>query len=349
PPPLVRDAVVRCCAPTWSTMPNLGRRIHPGPQPPYFSVSYVVPLVLPSFPPRRSSDPDIELVDLCLPHDLHAPVSIAASRAGKHVFVEKPVANTVAAADAMIAAADEADRLLLVDHPKRSQNRNRTLKALLEAGHIGRPLLVRASYLQDISPAWRAMDERRKRTYWKHDGVISGIGIHSFDLLRWLIGEVEQVQAVSTVSDVVDSARTTEDSALAILTFAEGCIAEVALSYAARGPRTAANWDLMPIEIYGTAGHIVMDTDDRITVFSDALGEPGVGAGTVHRVWNTPAVGEPRPPAEGMAGAIDHVIDCIRDRSITPLTDGAEARRSLAVVEAAYRSIAENRTVTVPS
>src|SRR5688500_5317859 len=73
------------------------------------------------------ADPEIQVVDLCLPHHLHAPVAIQAARAGKHVYVEKPIANTLAEADAMIAACRAAGVLLMVDQTKRYQNRHRTL------------------------------------------------------------------------------------------------------------------------------------------------------------------------------------------------------------------------------
>src|SRR3954469_19801433 len=88
-------------------------------------------------------DPDVKIADLCLPHHLHAPVAIEAANAGKHVFVEKPIANTLEEADAMIAACRENGVLLMVDQTKRYQNRHRKLKELLDAGYIGDLILVR--------------------------------------------------------------------------------------------------------------------------------------------------------------------------------------------------------------
>ncbi len=67
------------------------------------------------------ADPEVRVVDLCLPHHLHAPIAIQAADAGKHVFVEKPIANTLEEADAMIAACRRAGVLLLVDQTKRYQ------------------------------------------------------------------------------------------------------------------------------------------------------------------------------------------------------------------------------------
>src|SRR6476646_3126356 len=208
------------------------------------------------------ADPAIQIVDLCLPHHLHAPVAIAAAKAGKHIFVEKPIANTLAEADAMIAECERHGVLLMVDQTKRYQNRHRTLKRLLDEGTIGTPLLVRAAYLQDIVYAWQHMEPKRLATYWKQDGVISGIGIHVLDLLRWLVGEAVEVQAVASTSDLIDPARKTEDTGIVLLRFANGCVGEATSSYVLKDPRLGSSWDVMPIEIYGRNGAVQMDWND---------------------------------------------------------------------------------------
>jgi predicted dehydrogenase len=291
------------------------------------------------------ADPAIDVVDLCLPHHLHAPIAIQATNAGKHVFVEKPIANTLAEADAMIAACRENNVLLMVDQTKRYQHRHRTIKRLLDAGYVGEPVLVRAAYLQDITYTWQHMEPQRLATYWKQDGVIAGIGIHVLDLLRWLIGEVREVSATATTSDLIAPDRATEDTGIIGLRFANGCIGEATVSYVLKDPRLASNWDVMPIEIYGRNGSLRMDWDDTITVTSDKLtGEAGPGVFQVHP---TPPIGGPRLPPEAMAGAIDHLLDCLQSGA-QPLTHGADARASLELVEAAYASIRERRPIALP-
>ena len=291
------------------------------------------------------ADPAIQVADLCLPHDLHAPIGLQAMEAGKHVFVEKPIANTLAEADAMIAASRKHDVILMVDQTKRYQNRHRKIKELLEAEYVGEPILVRSSYPQDITHAWTHMEPRRRETYWKRDGVVSGIGIHALDLLRWLIGEVVEVQAMVSTSDLIEPGRQTEDSGIVMLRFANGCIGEVMVSYVLKDPGMASSWDLMPLEIYGRDGSLTMDKDDRIRVFSERLAQKA--ARGVLEVETRPPVGAPRLPAEGMAGAIAHVVECL-STGARPLTDGAEARASLEVVEAAYRSVRERRAIALP-
>lgn len=291
------------------------------------------------------ADPEVQIVDLCLPHDLHAPVAIQAARAGKHVFVEKPIANSLEEADLMISAAEENGVLLMVDQTKRYQNRHRAIKNLLDAGYIGTPLLVRSAYEQDITYAWSNMDPTRRATYWKHDGVISGIGIHSLDLLRWLIGEVIEVQAIASTSDLVEQHRTTEDSGIILVRFDNGCIGEVMVSYVLRHPRMASNWDLMPLQIFGHDGSIEMDDHDQVSLHSTGFAQ-GAGPATV-QLEGRPPVGGPSPAAEGMAGAIDHLFECL-GTGARPLSDGRDARRSLELVLAAYQSLALRHTITLP-
>jgi predicted dehydrogenase len=291
------------------------------------------------------ADPDIQVVDLCLPHHLHAPVAIQAAQAGKHVFVEKPIANTLDEADQMIEACRKAGVLLMVDQTKRYQNRHRKIKELLDAGYVGDPILVKSAYPQDITYAWHHMEPARLKGYWKHDGVISGIGIHALDLLRWLVGEVAQVHAVASTSNLIDPERQTEDTGIMLLRFENGCVGEVTVSYVLKDPRMASGWDLMPLQLYGRRGSLQMDLDDTISLVSDML--PG-DAGPGHLVLHTrPPVGAPRQPPESMAGAIDHLIDCL-NTGTRPLTHGEDARKSLELVEAAYQSIKTGRAVRLP-
>jgi predicted dehydrogenase len=294
---------------------------------------------------RALADPDIQVVDLCLPHHLHAPIAIQSARAGKHVFVEKPIANTLDEADAMIDECRKAGVLLMVDQTKRYQNRHRKIKELIDAGYVGDPILVKSAYPQDITYAWHHMEPERLKGYWKHDGVISGIGIHALDLLRWLVGEVEEVHAIASTTDMIDSNRKTEDTGIVLLRFQNGCVGEVTVSYVLKDPRMGSGWDLMPLQLYGRRGSLQMDLEDTISLVSEKLpGDAGPGRLVLH---TKPPVGAPRPPLEGMAGAIDHMVHCLRTGE-RPLTHGEDARKSLELVEAAYRSIKTGRPARLP-
>ncbi len=308
---------------------------------------------------------DVDLVDVCMPHALHAPVSIGAARAGKHVFVEKPIANTLDEADAMIAAARDSGVQLMVDQTKRFEPRHQKIKELVEAGVIGRPILAKSAYPQDITYAWEHMEPGRKRTYWKHDGVIGGIGIHTLDMLRWLLGEVESVSAFAGTSRLLGEDRRTEDSGIVLLRFRNGAIAESTVSYVLRDPRMAASWGLMPLQLFGEDGSIQMDLEDRIRVFSYTGARPLLegGAATAGDGTNLvpglpplygtaelqlqPPSGAGAQPPRGFAGAIDALLRAISERRPEPVP-GEEGRRSLELVLAAYQSVESGRSVPLP-
>ena len=314
---------------------------------------------------------DVDLVDVCMPHELHAPVSIGAARARKHIFVEKPIANTLEEADAMIAAARDAGVQLMVDQTKRFEPRHQKIKELVEAGVIGRPVLAKSAYPQDITYSWDHMEPGRKRTYWKHDGVIGGIGIHTLDMLRWLLGEVESVSAFAGTSRLLGEDRRTEDSGIVLLRFRSGAIAESTVSYVLRDPRMAASWGLMPLQLFGEDGSIQMDLEDHLRVFSYRGAMPlleaqpaGAGAGTPGEertnlvpglpplygavdVQLQPPSGAGGLPPRGFAGAIDALLRALSEGRPVPVP-GEEGRRSLELVLAAYRSVEMGRSVSLP-
>lgn len=101
-------------------------------------------------------DPEVDLIVLATPHDLHASQAIRALQAGKHCVVDKVMALQEREADAMIAARDASGRMLSVFHNRRWDGDFLTLKTVLDHGEIGRPLLVESSVCRFSPPrAWR--------------------------------------------------------------------------------------------------------------------------------------------------------------------------------------------------
>lgn len=135
---------------------------------------------------------DIDVVDICTPGDSHAEIALAALAAGKHVMCEKPLANDVATADRMAAAAEDALARGAVSMCGFSYRRTPALalaRRLIEEGLVGEVRHVRAQYLQDwLSDAeapftWR-LDRTRAGT-----GTLGDIGAHSIDTAQWLTGD----------------------------------------------------------------------------------------------------------------------------------------------------------------
>ena len=260
---------------------------------------------------------DIDAVDICLPHDLHATVGIAASDAGKHVLVEKPIAITLAEADAMIAAAEKAGTLLMVALNERYDPPHQRIKQVIDDGTLGRILCIRIDHNQDVNlPEGHWIRSRAQLG----GGVLIGSGIHRVDLLRWFGGEVTRVSGFRAGQP---ERMEGEVAAVVGVQFGSGGIGEVTTIWAVRkAPWYEGAW------IYGTEGSIY-----RINGL----------------FWDGPDgyVKLDVPEADSFTEELRHFGQCILQNR-KPLTNGEEARRSLEVVLAAYHSADTGTMVQLP-
>jgi predicted dehydrogenase len=135
---------------------------------------------------------DVEAVIICTPHSTHLPLTLAAAAAGKHVFIEKPMAITVAECDQMIAACRDARVLLDVNHVTRHRASPLAAKDLIDGGSIGELRMIRilSSVVAYLTPDHG----------WAHKAGEGGawldMGVHMFDALRWFTGsEVDLIFA----------------------------------------------------------------------------------------------------------------------------------------------------------
>ena len=146
------------------------------------------------------ADPEIDLVDLLVPHHLHAEMTVAACRAGKHVSVQKPMALTVAEADRMIAAAREAKVVLRVYENFVFYPPHVLAKQMLDAGEIGEPQMIRLHVGTGKSKtAWkvplRAWFWRFRQKQAGGGPLVFDHGYHLFSLAHYLMGDVARVYA----------------------------------------------------------------------------------------------------------------------------------------------------------
>ncbi len=135
---------------------------------------------------------DVEAVIVASPNDLHAEQARRALAAGKHVLVEKPMALTVADADALVAAARATDRVVAVGHAMRVFELFERVKALLDAGRLGEPLHLGLDLWRRPHRAgaggWKADPERLGSTILEEP-------VHYLDLARWYLGDPTEVLA----------------------------------------------------------------------------------------------------------------------------------------------------------
>jgi predicted dehydrogenase len=166
---------------------------------------------------------DVDAVSVCTPDDAHRAPCVAAARAGKHVLVEKPIATTVADAEAIAAAATRAGVVLLVGHCLRFDPRYHAVRTAIAAGEVG---AVQTIYTRRSNTV-AAQDRLRGRC-----SLPLFLGVHDYDVMRWFLGsEVVGVTAASKWGLLRSRGYPVEDATCALLTFASGALGIAELSW----------------------------------------------------------------------------------------------------------------------
>lgn len=268
--------------------------------------------------------PDAALI--CTPPASHLDLARRALAARSHVFVEKPIAHSSEGVPALIELATQHGRLLSVGFNLRFLPSMRRVDALLDDKRVGKVLAVRAEFGAYL-PDWRPGRDYREN-YAVQAALGGGIlldAIHELDYLGWFFGEAAEVSC--TAAHVSDLHGDTEDLAEMTIRFESGVLAQVHLDYLQRAYRRN-------LRVIGDAGVIAWDYPTH--------------AVTVHAA-EADLVTEDLRAADGDPNhmyleEMRHFIRCV-ERGERPLVDGAEALRSLRLVEAAKRSSRERRWV----
>jgi len=181
----------------------------------------------------------LDAVSICLPNIFHGPASIAASRAGCHVFVEKPMATSSEEAQSMIDAAEKAGKLIMVNQSQRRFSTHRKAKEVLESGILGKILYVTAMFGHSgpeyWSPTGKWFFQRDKARF----GAMADLGVHTADLIRYLSGmEITEISAFAECLEKPDA--DVEDNFSSCIRFENGAIGTLAASWTIKG--TGANF-----------------------------------------------------------------------------------------------------------
>ncbi len=215
---------------------------------------------------------DIDIVDICAPGWLHAEIATAALAAGKHVLVEKPLANTMDESAAMVTAAQSARELgvrSMVGFNYRRIPALALARKLIADGGLGTIRQVRASYLQDWLSDPEAPMTWRLRKETAGSGALGDIASHAVDQVQHLLGDT--VTAVSGKLHTFTSQRpgpegpepvTVDDAAWATLEMAGGAVASVDVSRVALGQKNA-----LRVEVYGTDGALTFNLENPNELF----------------------------------------------------------------------------------
>lgn len=277
----------------------------------------------------------LDVVLIGSPSGLHAEQGMAAARQGLHVLVEKPIDVVTERAAALVTECDRARVKLGVFFQDRFSPDFTALKRAIDEGALGRPLLASARVKWWRSTEYYAESRWRGNLALDGGGALMNQGIHTVDLLLWLLGDVRRVWArAATALHRIES----EDTLVATLEFANGALA----TYEA----TTAAYPGYPrqVEISGSEGTVIL-AQDRILradlrrprpelVGREAAANPSA---------SSPAISDVR----GHKAALEDFLRAIREGG-EPRCNGREGLRSLALVEALYRSWRTQAPVTLP-
>ena len=294
-----------------------------------------------SDPERMLTETRPDVVCVCTPSGLHGANACLAMRAGAHVIVEKPMEITLAAIDEMLRGQIETGRKMAVISQHRFDEASMRVHGLAREGALGRLVLGNAQV-----PWWRSQayyESGAWRGTWALDGggVLMNQSIHSIDLLQWLMGPVKSVQAYT---DTLVHRMETEDTAVAILRFANGALGTIAATTGAYPGVTTR------VEIFGDQGSAVI-SDDRLSYLHLARDdqEPAgpYGKATAPQALDTAASGAGQAALASStthAAQIADMIRAIREDG-TPILDGIGARHSVAIILGIYESARIGREV----
>ncbi len=294
--------------------------------------------------------PDIDAVSICLPNALHAPVSIAALQAGKHVLVEKPLARNPDEGRQILAAAQEYRRILMVSFDKRYRNDVQWIKQYIDSGAIGTIYYAKAHWMRRAGiprlGSWFVSKEQAG------GGPLIDLGVHVLDIAMYLMGEPEPV-AVSANTYAEFGPRglkgwpgreqfsnerrpyEVEDLATAFIRVDSGATLLLEASW---GTHSSAGDDF-GVTLYGSEGGVELMVrnytyDDTVRIYTDIGGMPTDLAPKIVK-------GD-----SGHTQVIRRFVNAILHGGPATPTP-AEGLRRAEVLDACYRSAAAGREVTI--
>ena len=213
------------------------------------------------------ADPEIVAVSVCAANHAHAEISIAALKAGKHVLCEKPMAVTLEECEAMVEAAKESGKYLMIGQNQRLAKAHAKAKELIEQGAIGKVLTFRTIFGHGGPETW-SIDPGAN--VWFFDktkaamGAMADLGIHKTDMIQYVLGsKIVKTQAVLTTLDKKDANGNligVDDNAICIYQMENGVIGTMTASwtyYAAEDNTTV---------IYGSKGELRLYDDPKYSV-----------------------------------------------------------------------------------
>lgn len=276
----------------------------------------------------------MDLVILGSPSGLHAEQGIVAARHGLHVLAEKPIEISAARADALIAASKQSNVQLGVLFQDRTKPHIRQLKSWLVQNLLGKILFVDACVKWYRPPEYYSNSRWRGTLALDGGGALINQGIHTVDLLLWLLGDVGRVQArTATLLHKIEA----EDTADAAFEFASGALGVFHATTAAYPgfPRR--------VEITGAEGTVILEHDRilaanlRDSPAAQTISKDLAALNELAKDENQSASSAAVSDFRGHQALIEDFLAAIQQNRPSAC-DGLEGRRSIALVEAIYRA-----------
>ena len=271
------------------------------------------------------AEPEIDLVANVLPHNLHAPVSIQCSKAGKHVVIEKPMCVTIAEATDMIVAAKETGKMVGVYHNRRWDTDFCTLKKIVQSGVVGDIFRVEM---------WGGGYGRQNPDWWRSRKTASGGSFYDWGAhyLDWLLGimPAKMINVTGFFYDRVWDDISNEDHVEACIRFADGAHATVVMSNITKIGRP--RWTL-----WGDKGAIVSESGG-FKVHSELPDQP-----KEQTIENDGSAWQLFYPSRYYDNIVAHI-----NKGDELIVKAEEARRVIAIMELAEKSSNTLQAETVP-
>lgn len=288
---------------------------------------------------------ELDAVSVCTWNSAHAPCSIAALKAGKHVICEKPMAMNAEEGRAMKAAADEAGKLLMIGFVRRFGNDTKILRDYIDTDFLGDIYYTKATYLRRKgNPGGWFGDKSRSG-----GGPLIDLGVHVIDLTRFLMNNPKPVSAygatfqklldrknIKTAAEYVSAEKTdedicdVEDLATAMIRFDNGAVLSVEASFSLNIKK-----DQGVIELFGTKGGAKLDPElEMYAEINDYMVDVQLAAKTALSF-------------DGLfENEINHFIDCIKDgvECISPAQHGIDI---MTILDAIYESAQTGHEVII--
>ncbi|MCM3116014.1 Gfo/Idh/MocA family oxidoreductase [Neobacillus sp. MER 74] len=277
---------------------------------------------------------EVDVVSVCTPNYLHAPISIAALNAGVHVLCEKPMATSKQEAKAMIAAAKESGKKLMIAHNQRFVPSHQKARQLIASGEIGKIYSFRTAFGHGGPEGWSV--EGKEGWFFQKEkafvGAMGDLGVHKTDLLRYVLGE-EIVEVGAFVETSAKEFADVDDNAVCVLKTESGIIGTLAASWA-----YVSKEDNSTI-IYGEKAILRLEDDPTNSlVVQYSNGE--VVNYQLGKIQSNDAGGQ------RTSHVINHFVDSVlHDQE--PLVPGEEGMKSLEVILAALESNETKQIVRV--